>query len=274
VTTAAFLLVLGSAVLHASWNLLIKASGDRLVTAAGQVILGAVAFAPVLLFTGLPWGAMHWVVLSSVIHLLYGLSLVAAYERGDLSAVYPIARGTAPALVTLGATLFLGDSIGVAGVVAVALIVGGIVAIGLTGPTHHGVGWAVVTGVFITAYTLVDGHAVRSLDNAIDYTATLFLGNAVLYAVTVLGIRGVDAVRQGIRGDWWKQLLGGSASVLAYTMVLVAARLAPLGLVSAVRETSIIFGALAGWLILHEPLGGRRLMAATAIAAGLVVIAV
>lgn len=271
-STAAFLLVLASAVLHASWNLLIKASGDRLVTAAGQVVLGAVAFSPVLLVTGVPWGALHWVALSAIIHLLYGLSLVAAYERGDLSAVYPIARGTAPALVTIGAVVLLGDRVGLAGVVAVVLIVGGIVGIGLTG-ARHGMGWAIITGLFITTYTLVDGHAVRGLESAVGYTAMLAIGNAAVYLATVLGIRGVQGVVRGVRTEWWKQLLGGSASVLAYMLVLAAARLAPLGLVSAVRETSVIIGALAGWLILREPLGGRRLLAAASIAVGLVIVA-
>ena len=251
---------------------MIKASGDRLVTAAGQVTLGAIASSPVLLWTGLPWGAMHWVALSAVIHLLYGLSLVAAYERGDLSAVYPIARGTAPALVTIGAVVLLGDEVATTGIIAVALIVAGIVAIGMTGASH-GTGWAVTTGLFITAYTLVDGHAVRGLDSALDYTATLFLGNAILYVVMVIGVRGWEGVRRGVRENWWQQLLGGSASVLAYTLVLIAARIAPLGLVSAVRETSVIIGALAGWLILREPLGGRRLVAAGAIAAGLALVA-
>ena len=259
-STTAFLLVLLSAVLHASWNLLIKASGDRSVTAAGQVALGAAVFSPVLLWTGIPWQAMHWVALSAVIHLLYGLSLVAAYERGDLSAVYPIARGTAPALVAIGAALFLGDQIGTAGVAAVILIVAGIVWIGLSGP-RHGVGWAITTGLFITAYTLVDGHAVRTLDSALGYTATLFLGNALLYFATALGVRGWARLRRGLRENWWQQLSGDSASVLAYTLVLIAARIAPLGLVSAVRETSVIIGALAGWLILREPLGPRRVAA-------------
>lgn len=271
-STAAFLLVLGSAVLHASWNLLIKASGDRLVSAAGQVALGALAFSPVLLFTGIPWGALPWVALSAVIHLLYGLSLVAAYERGDLSAVYPIARGTAPALVTIGAAILFGDEIGLAGGIAVGLIVGGIVAIGLTG-ARHGAGWAVTTGLFITAYTLVDGQAVRDLESAVGYTALLAVGNGLLYVAAVTAVRGLGGVRRGIRDDWWRQLLGGSASVLAYMLVLAAARLAPLGLVSAVRETSVIIGALAGWLILREPLGGRRLAAATSIAVGLVIVA-
>jgi drug/metabolite transporter (DMT)-like permease len=176
-------------------------------------------------------------------------------------------------LVAIGAALFLGDKITGAGVVAVMLVVGGIVWIGLSG-ARHGVGWAVTTGLFITAYTLVDGHAVRTLDSALDYTATLFLGNALLYVVTALGIRGFGRFRRGIRENWWQQLFGGSASVLAYTLVLVAARIAPLGLVSAVRETSVIIGALAGWLILREPLGPRRVAAAGAIAAGLAIIAV
>jgi drug/metabolite transporter (DMT)-like permease len=273
VSTAAFLLVLGSAVLHASWNLLIKASGDRLVTAAGQVLLGALAFSPVLLWTGIPWGAMHWVALSAVIHLLYGLSLVAAYDRGDLSAVYPVARGTAPALVTAGGILLLGDELAAGGVAAIVLIVAGIVTIGLSG-TRHGIGWAIVTGLFITTYTLVDGHAVRGLDGALGYSATLFIGNAILYSATALAVRGRVGIRAAVRRDWWRQLVGGSASVLAYTLVLAAARIAPLGLVSAVRETSVVIGALGGWLLLGESLGPRRLTAAAAIAAGLAIIAV
>ena len=271
-TTGAFLLVLGSALLHASWNLAIKVSNDRLVTAGAQVTLGALAFSPLLLIIELPQGVWGWVVLSSGVHLLYGLSLVAAYERGDLSAMYPIARGTAPALVTLGAAVLLGDKIGTAGLFAVAIIVAGIVAIGLNG-RPHGVGWAIITGLFITSYTLIDGHAVRQLDSALAYTVCVFLGNMVLYWPVVLWRRGLAGVVASVRIDWWKQFLGGTASALAYILVLVAARISPLGLVSAVRETSVVFGALAGWLLLRERLGGQRLIAATSIAAGLVVIA-
>jgi drug/metabolite transporter (DMT)-like permease len=229
------------------------------------------AFAPVLLFTGLPEGVWGFVALSGVVHLGYGLSLVAAYDRGDLSAVYPIARGTAPALVTLGAALLLGDQIGWAGLVAVGLIVGGIIAIGLTG-RPRGVGWAIITGLFITSYTLIDGHAVRQLDTALAYTVCVFIVNAMFYVPVVVWWRGVQGVAAGIRTDWWKQLLGGSASATAYILVLMAAREAPLGLVSAVRETSVIFGALAGWLILREHLGGRRVAAALSIAVGLALI--
>jgi drug/metabolite transporter (DMT)-like permease len=273
VPTSAFILVLGSAVLHASWNLAVKASGDRLVTAAGQVILGAIAFAPALLVTDLPHGAWGWVALSSVVHQLYGLSLVAAYDRGDLSAMYPIARGTAPALVTGGAALLLGDSVGIAGVAAIALVVAGIGVIGISG-RPRGVPWAVLTGLFITVYTLVDGQAVRQLDSALGYTVSIFLGNALLYAMLLVGLRGVRGTAAGVRADWWRQLLGGAASALAYLMVLFAARIAPLGLVSAVRETSVVFGALAGWVILRERLGLRRVGAAVLIAAGLAVIGV
>lgn len=270
--TGVFLLVLSSALLHASWNLAIKASSDRLVTAGAQVTLGALAFAPVLAVTGLPHGVWGWVALSSGVHLLYGLSLVTAYERGDLSAMYPIARGTAPALVALGAAIFLGDQIDGAGLAAIALIVGGIVAIGLNG-RPRGVGWAIVTGLFITTYTLIDGQAVRQLDGALAYTVCVFAGNAILYTPVVLWRRGPAGVVSGVRTDWWRQLLGGSASALAYIFVLIAARTAPLGLVSAVRETSVVFGALAGWLLLRERLGGQRVIASASIAVGLVVVA-
>ena len=270
--TSAFLLVLSSALLHASWNLAIKVSKDRLVTAGAQVTMGALAFSPLLLIIDLPWGVWGWVALSSGIHHFYGLSLVAAYERGDLSAMYPIARGTAPALVTVGAAVLLGDDIGAPGLVAIALIVGGIVAIGLNG-RPRGVGWAITTGLFITTYTLIDGHAVRQLDSALAYTVCVFLGNMVLYWPVVLWRRGVAGVVASVRVDWWKQLLGGSASALAYILVLIAARTSPLGLVSAVRETSVVFGALAGWLLLRERLGGQRMIAATTIAIGLVVVA-
>jgi drug/metabolite transporter (DMT)-like permease len=269
--TGAFLLVLSSALLHASWNLAIKVSNDRLVTAGAQITLGALAFSPLLLFIELPSGVWGWVALSSGIHLLYGLSLVAAYERGDLSAMYPIARGTAPALVTVSAAVLLGEEIGAVGLFAISLIVGGIIAIGLNG-RPRGVGWAIITGLFITTYTLIDGHAVRQLDSALAYTVCVFLGNTVLYWPVVLWRRGLAGIVASVRIDWWKQLLGGTASALAYILVLVAARISPLGLVSAVRETSVVFGALAGWLLLRERLGGQRMIAATSIAVGLVVV--
>lgn len=271
-STGAFLLVLMSALLHVSWNLAIKTSGDPLVTSGAQVALGGLAFSPVLLFTGVPTEALGWVALSGIVHLSYGLSLVAGYERGDLSAVYPIARGTAPAFVALGAALLLGDALGLAGVAAIGLIVSGIAVIGLAG-RPRGVPWALLTGLFITTYTLIDGNAVRHLDGSIAYTTCVFLWNATLYVPVVLWRRGRTRVAAVLRSEWWKQILGGSASALAYILVLMAARTAPLGLVSAVRETSVIFGALAGWLLLHEGLGIRRVIAAVLIAAGLGLVA-
>lgn len=270
--TSAFVLVLGSAVLHAGWNLAIKASGDRLVTAAGQVVLGALLFAPALLATGPPHGAWGSVAASSVVHLGYGLSLVAAYDRGDLSTVYPIARGSAPALVTIAGVALLGDSIRPIAVVAIAVIVLAIVMIGTAG-RPRGVPWALLTGWLISTYTIIDTAAVRGLDSAVSYTICLFLGNGLLFAIAVFVRRDRHAIAAGIRDEWWKMAIGGTASALAYLLVLAAARSAPVGLVSAVRETSVVIGALAGWRLLGEPLGSRRVLAAAAIAAGLGVIA-
>jgi drug/metabolite transporter (DMT)-like permease len=273
VPTSAFLLVLGSAVLHAGWNLAIKASGDRLITAAGQVVLGAAACAPILAFTGLPHGAWRAVALSSLVHLAYGLSLVAAYDRGDLSAVYPVARGSAPALVAIAGVVLLGDSIAPVAWGAIAVIVAAIVVIGLAG-RPRGISWALATGALITIYTTIDTAAVRDLDTAVGYTICIFIGNGLLFALAVGVRRSVAAIGAGVRTEWWRMMLGGGASALAYILVLAAARVAPIGLVSAVRETSVVIGALAGWRFLGEPLAGRRVGAAVAIAAGLAVIAV
>lgn len=267
----AFSLVVLSALLHASWNLLMKSSTDRLVAAWVQVTAGALVFAPVLVWGGFPTDRIWSVVASAVIHLGYGLTLVAAYERGDLSLVYPIARGVSPVLITVGAALLLDDVPGAVGMAGVSLIAVGLLSvIRRPGP---GVWWAVATGALITAYTLVDGAAVRAGGESFRYTVAVFAGNAVALTSAVVVRRGWSAMQRGIANDGWRNLAGGVASALAYVLVLTAARSAPLGLVSAVRETSVVFGALGGWLLLKEPFGITRVRAAVVIAIGLALIA-
>lgn len=269
---AAFALVVLSAVLHASWNLLMKASSDRLVAAWVQVTAGAVVFAPFLIAGGFPTDRLGSVAASAAIHLGYGLALVAAYERGDLSLVYPIARGVSPLLITAGAALLLDDRPGTLGLAGVVLIAVGLLSvIRRPGP---GVWWAVLTGAMITGYTLVDGAAVRAGGESFRYTIAVFAGNALALSLAVLVRRGPAAMRRGFGVDGWRNVAGGVASAIAYMLVLTAARWAPLGLVSAVRETSVVFGALGGWLLLKEPFGITRVRAAVVIAAGLALVAV
>jgi len=260
-------LVLLAAVLHASWNLVVKASRDRLVAAWMQTTIGALVFLPVLVVQGLPTGQWRPLAVSAVLHLGYALTLVAGYDRGDLSVVYPVARGTAPLLVTAGAALFLDDRPALLGLVAVGLIAGGI--LGSVRRATGGVAWAVACGGFIAAYTLVDGAAVRSGGGPLRYVVCLIALNAVTLFGAVLVRRRVSAIGAAFRLDGWRNAFGGAASVAAYALVLTAAQWAPLGLVSAVRETSVVLGALGGWLLLREPLGPSRVAAASVIAVGI-----
>jgi drug/metabolite transporter (DMT)-like permease len=267
-TTAAVLLVLGSALLHASWNLVVKRSADRLVAAAAQMTFGAFVSLPLLAARGLPPGAWHFLAATSVVHLGYVLTLVRAYDRGDLSVVYPVARGTAPVIVTAGAALLLDDAPSGWGVAAVVLITLGILTLGVRG-RPRGVGWALATSGFIAAYTMIDGAAVRALDDSVAYTLAAFVGIAVVLVPYTLWRRGVPRVAASLAAEWPSHLLAGSASVVAYALVLAAARVSPLGLVSALRETSVLFGALGGALLLKEGSAAARVRAAALIAAGM-----
>ncbi len=270
-SSAAIALVLGSAVLHASWNLVVKSSGDRLVAAGAQMTLGALASLPVVLALGIPFRAWPFMIATAVVHTGYVVSLVAGYDRGDLSVVYPIARGSAPLLVTLVAALFLDDVPSAVGLGAILLVVGGIFIVGFHG-RPKGAGWALLTAVFIAGYTMIDGAAVRHLDDSVAYTLAAFIAMTIAIVPVVFLRRGVDGVMSVVRVEWKAHLVAGVASIVAYTMVLTAALTAPLGLVSALRETSVVFGALGGWLLLKEGMGLRRLRGALLIATGVVIL--
>lgn len=265
------LLVLASAALHASWNLIIKGSSDRLVAGFSQAAFGALVFAPVLFFYGLPTEVWPAIVASSFIHLAYVLTLVAAYDRGDMSLVYPIARGSAPVLVTVAAALLLDDVPSLGGLIAIGFAVTGVLWVA-SGKERRGIGWALLTGAVIAAYTLNDAAAVRSLDNAFPYTAAIFVGQTIMVLPIVLIRRSPEQLVATLRAEWPRHVYAGAASVGAYGLVLAAARLAPLGLVAAFRETSVVFGTLGGMWILKEPAAKTRLRGASLIALGLAVL--
>jgi drug/metabolite transporter (DMT)-like permease len=265
------LLVLGSALLHASWNLVVKSASDRLIAAWAQAVFGGLVFLPILLVEGVPVRVLPAVVGSGLVHLLYGLTLVAAYDRGELSLVYPVARGVAPILVTGAAALFLHDVPSGGGLLAIACVVAGVLWVA-RGRDHRGLGWALATGATIAAYTTIDGASVRTLGTALAYTGAVFVANAIWYLPVIAVRRSRRQVIASVQGEWWRQLFAGAASIGAYALVLTAARFAPLGLVAALRETSVLFGAVGGWLILKEPEAKQRLRGATLIAVGLAVL--
>lgn len=272
----ALVLALLAAVMHATWNFILKDSGDRLATVVSMSLGGAIVYAPwIYAVQGLPSGVVQPLAVSTVVHVLYSLALVAAYARTDFSVAYPIARGVAPALVALGGWIFLDDVLGWTAIGAVALIVAAIVAISWTPRSSRslhaaGIRWALLTGLAISIYTIVDTAAVRESGAALSYTVTLIASSGGLLALVAMRTRNVRTMLAPLVD---RPLAVGLAAVLnigAYALVLFAATRAPVALVSAVRETSVVLGALAGVVLLGEPFGRRRLAGAAAVAVGII----
>lgn len=270
---SALLAVLAAALLHASWNLLVKSSSDRLVAAAAQVVLVALTFIPVLIWTGIPLEAWEYVVASAVVQVGYLYSLASAYDRADLSFVYPIARGTAPLLIAVGGLVGLSTRATGIGWVALALICGGVIAIGLTAETHHGINWSLITGLLIATYITIDGAGVRLANSTLAYTAFLYAVTGMMLIPLVLALRGIDQIRGALRLEWKRHLFAGAASLLSYGLLLAASRVAPLSLVAAARETGVVFATLGGWWFLKERITRSRVAASVVIACGVALLA-
>jgi len=267
----ATVLALSSAGLHATWNLLVKTSDDRELAAWGQFLAGGLLFLPVLAFTGLPErDALPWLGLSAVVHVGYVYALVAAYHHGDFSLAYPIARGGGALATAVAGSLLLGDGLP-AGAWA-ALVV---VAVALTTLVPRGApavefGYALATAGVIATYTLIDTVGARRTENGFAYGVALTLATGVTLSVAGVGRgRARDFVRT-ITTGWPRYVLAGLCLTGAYGIVLVAVRLAPVGYVATLRESSVVLGALLGWVALDEALGGRRTVSSMVVAAGLV----
>jgi drug/metabolite transporter (DMT)-like permease len=270
----ATLLALGAAVLHAGWNLLLKRSDERVVTAWGFYLFGGLLFLPVLPFVELPGGsALPYLAVSSVVHVAYIFALSSAYHHGDFSLSYPLARGGGALLAGIGGVMFLGDELSTASWLAIAVIVGGLASLVRPGSGHTALLFAGLTAVTIGIYTTLDAAGARR-SSGFGYAIVLGLaaGAGVSVVGTYLGYGG--AFVRGVRHDWRRMVIGGVASTLAYSLVLAATRLAPVGYVAALRESSVVLGAAAGWLLLHERLGRGRLVSAGVVAAGLILLIV
>jgi drug/metabolite transporter (DMT)-like permease len=287
-------LVLLAAVLHASWNALVKAGSDKLVMQTLVILGAALAMGVALPFLPFPARASWpYLALSTVLHLTYNVSLVRAYQRGDLSQVYPIARGAAPAFVALGAWWALGEGLGAGEIAGVALLSGGIVSLalggtrgaradaapadgvagGAPGAPRRGsaVAWSLLTAAWIGAYSVSDGAGVRSAGNALSYVAWLTVLDALPLLAVALWVRRAR-LWPAMRPHLARGLAGGALSAIAYGIVLWAMTRLPIAHVAALRETSVIFAAAVGTMLLGEPFGRRRLLAAALVAAGAVVL--
>lgn len=238
-----------------------------------QTVLAGVVFLPVVIWRGFPFEVVGYLMASSVVQVVYVYALAAAYDKADLSFVYPIARGSAPVLIALGALAGLSDPVQGLGWLALALICGGVVALGFSAPTRTGVGWSLLTGLLIAVYITIDGAGVRNTADVLAYTSALFSITAIMLVPLVVVARRRRVIRDALRAEWIRHLTAGVASLASYGLLLFASRLAPLSLVSAARETAVVFATLGGWWLLHERVGRTRALAAAVITVGVLVLA-
>ncbi|HYE27517.1 MAG TPA: EamA family transporter [Allosphingosinicella sp.] len=272
---AVFLAVLFAAALHAGWNAVIKLGLDRfssiLFLALAQ---GAIALLLLPWFGLPPRAAWPWVLAGSALHSGYKLALIRAYGHGDLSQVYPLARGTAPLLVAVAGAFLLGERMDEARAAAVLAIAAGIMLMaGKGGLTRAGLFWALATASFTAAYTLADGVGARIAGSASAFTLTMFVLDGLIMLTYGLALRGPAAVA-ALLPAWRPGVAAGAMSLGAYWIAIWAFTQAPLAMVAALRETSVLFALLIAAVVLKERLTPRRWAAGALILAGLVLMRV
>ncbi|MSO85011.1 MAG: EamA family transporter [Rhodospirillales bacterium] len=271
------LLILLAAFAHAAWHALIKASGEPFLTFTMFRAVGFTGGTIGAFFVPLPdAAAWPYLIASAIAHNAYYLLFLFSYRYGDLSLVYPIARGGAPALVVAAAIPFAGEIPGPLGVLGVALISAGIFAIAFArgipkGADVTAIALAAGTTVSIVAYTLIDGLGARRSGDAFGYAAWLFILESLPFVVFAAATR-ARAFVVFAGSEWRRGLGGGFMMLLTYSLIIYAFTQGPLAYVSALRETSILFAALIGAITLKESFGWRRIAAALVIVAGIVLL--
>ena len=269
----ATLLALAAAVLHASWNLWVKQSGDRWLALWGQMTAGGVVCAVILLFTGWPSHLAWWPVMTSgLIHVVYVYTLARAYNIGDFSVTYPIARGAGALIAAIGGVLFLSDHLNALNMLGIAIAIAGIILLAGRADNKH-VFAALLVSLTIGAYSVVDGHGSR-LTGGNLYPLVLFMATGISVSIWGIATGRTREMVNVMRSTWPRFTLAGSASVLTYWMVLIAMQKAPVGYVTALRESSVVIVALVGTKYLGEDDLKRRVIAAAVVLAGLIVLVV
>ena len=267
--------VLFAALLHAAWNALVKSGPDKpldmVLVTAGAAVFSLVS----LLFLPMPappsWG---YLMASVLIHLAYFGLVAAAYRSGDLSYAYPLMRGTAPLMTAVAAGLMLAEPLGPGGWTGVALISAGILLLAIH-QWRRGrfdaaqTGFALANAVVICAYTLVDGVGTRLSGNAFSYVGWMLALNAALL-VAIAGLQRPQALAAHARRRWHLGLAGGACTWGAYAIALWAMTQAPIAMVAALRETSVIFGTVIAAIVLKERFGPARYLAAALVCSGAV----
>lgn len=271
-TTGVFLTVLGAAFLHALWNALIKTGDSRVgamvIMSVWEIVIGLAMSLP----HGVPGGTvLPWILASGAFHLLYKTCLTFAYDHGDLSRVYPLARGTAPMVVLAVGALALGEP--VAGNEALGILVLGAGILGLasgvarSGESRALLPYAMAAAAGTAGYTLVDGLGARVGGDPAAYVAWLFVLDGCTYLVLMGALRG-RAVVPRARRAWVLGGVAGLASYGAYAIAIWAMTVAPIPLVAALRETSILFAVLIGMVVFRERMTAGKWGSVALIVAG------
>jgi drug/metabolite transporter (DMT)-like permease len=266
------LAVLAAGFLHALWNALLKsASGEPMLDTALIVAGATIVCAPLVLVVPFPApAAWPFALASMLVHFGYYVTLAGAYRRGDLSFAYPLMRGVAPLLVTLAGVAVLGEHLRPNAITGIALISGGIMLIAWFASGRHSasaVGWAIANAAIIATYTLIDGAGARAAGNPWSYAFWLMFLEGIPFVGWIVWRQRGEASRHLLR-RWRRGMLGGAASVAAYAIALWAMTRAPVAVVAALREVSVVFAAVLGTVFLNERFGWRRLAGAASVAAG------
>ncbi|WP_118182530.1 DMT family transporter [Paraburkholderia phosphatilytica] len=275
-SVAVMLLVLFAALLHASWNALVKSSPDKfldiVLVTGGAAVLSAIAL-PMLP----PPAAASWpyAAASTLIHVVYFLLIGAAYRSGDMGYAYPLMRGLPPLLVALASGPLVGERLGAGEWSGIVCICGGILGLLLTSPVGHGTRrttqFALLNALAIAGYTLVDGTGARLSGQPASYAMWVFLLTGPPILAYAIARRGAD-FRAHLRDRWHLSLLGGACTVGGYALVLWAMTRAPIAMVAALRETAILFATAISVFLLKERPGRGRPVAAAVILLGVVVL--
>ncbi|MCB1970835.1 MAG: EamA family transporter [Geminicoccaceae bacterium] len=268
--TLVVFVVLGAAFMHATWNALVKTGGDPFIRMAIVSFAHVAMVLPLLFFANPPdAAAWPWLIGSIVTHVAYYTFLASGYRVGDLSHLYPIARGIAPPLVAVGAIVFQGEWLSTTGTIAFLAICIGIWMLASTG---RGTGpvpllYALATGTMIGGYTICDGMGGRLTSDVLDYIVWLFALEGWPFILAVLWFRRAN-LAASLRRAFVPAFIGGILSTTAYGLVIWAMTQMPLAHVSALRETSVLIAAMIGTMMLGEPFGRKRIASAVIVAGG------
>lgn len=270
-------LVLLAALLHASWNAMAKSGGEPQYSIASYRLISAICCLPLLFLFPIPLVESWPMIFASVvIHTAYYVTLSKSYKAGDLSQMYPLFRGLAPVLVVLGAALLAGELLSLGSMIGIGLVSLGLMSLTFAGGklgkmSPIAMRWGLATSVLIAAYTVADGMGVRVAGNPFSYIIWLFLLEPIPIGIWLLARDRAGWIGY-MQSKPVKVSAGAIAAATAYGLVIYAMGVAPMGLVSSLRETSVIFAALIGTLLFHEPFGRQRIIAAILVCIGVVLI--